>query len=298
MEHIQTSSETAAIRLGVVGAGGIARTHAGAVAQADVGRVVAAADPNRDALTAFADATGAEAHESADAMLQAIASGSLEVDALVICSPPSFRRAVIGPALEQGLVEKPLAANLDEARALAELARQHSDRIAAIGYCHRFTPAVLEMRRLVESGSIGRLTRFENVFAFHDPSKASQWFSDPAVSGGGALMDAGCHSLDLFQFLVGVPKVAGMVGDQTWPGRGESASTPTGRLRGVQMDSGSTTTSTSVRVRAWRGPPGYSSRPVRRAPIASRSVHDCGSRGSRESARRQAASASSSRSAR
>jgi predicted dehydrogenase len=54
---------------------------------------------------------------------------------------------------------------------------------------------------------------------------SGRWFSDPAVSGGGSFIDTGCHSLDLFHFLVGPSAVAGSVYDYDWKGRGESSAT-------------------------------------------------------------------------
>jgi predicted dehydrogenase len=123
------------------------------------------------------------------------------------------------------LVEKPLASSLDDARALAAAAERHPDRVAAVGYCHRFTPALLEAARRVAEGDIGRLTRFENTFAFHHPGMADAWFSDPATSGGGSFFDTGCHSLDVFQFLVGRPELVGIVTDHAWEGRGDSSAT-------------------------------------------------------------------------
>jgi 1,5-anhydro-D-fructose reductase (1,5-anhydro-D-mannitol-forming) len=228
MEQVDTRSHTASIRLGIIGAGGIARTHAGAISSSGQCRIIAAADPNESALNGFVSETGSEGFATADLLLGACASGAIELDALVVCAPPKVRRSVIEPALAAGLdvlVEKPLAADVAEAEALAALASSMPDRVTALGFCHRLTPAVLEMQRLVESGAIGRLTRFENTFAFHHPPKSEEWFSDPRQSGGGSLIDTGCHSLDIFQFLVGTPELVGATFDRAWSGRGDSSAT-------------------------------------------------------------------------
>lgn len=222
-------SASGEVRLAFIGAGGIAATHATALAAgAPGGRLVAAADPDESRAGALVTAQNGMALSSGEALLDGLRAGRVEADALVVCAPPNVRRAVVGPALELGLdvlVEKPLAANVAEARELAALADRHGDRVTAVGYCHRFTPALLDMRRRVAAGDIGRPTRFENTFAFHHPAMAGSWFSDPEVSGGGSFLDTGCHSLDVFQFLLGRPEVVGAVFDRAWAGRGESSAT-------------------------------------------------------------------------
>jgi predicted dehydrogenase len=67
--------------------------------------------------------------------------------------------------------------------------------------------------------------RFENTFACYFPAMKEKWFSDPAVSGGGSFIDTGCHSLDVYQYLLGNAKVVATTLQHEWPGRGESTAT-------------------------------------------------------------------------
>jgi predicted dehydrogenase len=146
----------------------------------------------------------------------------------VLCTPPSVREDVVAAALENGiavLVEKPLAESEAHARRMMELAAAFPDVVTASAYCHRFTPAVREMMRRAESGDIGRVVRWENVFACSIPDMGDRWMSDPAVSGGGSLIDTGCHSLDLFQYMQGGLEPVAAVFDRNWAGRGESGAT-------------------------------------------------------------------------
>lgn len=223
------SSTGSTFRIGLIGAGGIAKTHAKAAAELGGRAAVAAVcDTNREAAEALAATTGARAFGSPEELLNAVSAKVVHLDGIVVCTPPSVRERVIGPALKAGLhvlVEKPLARTGAEASALLALAEAHRGAVTAVGYCHRFTPAVLEMKRQIAAGRLGRLTRFENVFAFHHPPMRERWFSDPAVSGGGSLVDAGCHSLDLFHFVAGRPVTCGAVFDHEWPGRGETCAT-------------------------------------------------------------------------
>ena len=212
----------------LVGAGGIAKAHV-AAAKASGGRVkiVAVADPSEPARRAIADATGAVAFASFDALL---ADGNVgkSIGGVIVCTPPSARLDIISAALSRKiavLAEKPLAHNLDDAKKLAELATRHADVPTAVAYCHRFVPAVLEMKRRSQSGALGKLVRVENAFAGWNPGMQHKWMSEVATSGGGSFIDTGCHSLDLFRFLVGDAHVVGAVFKFDWPGRGESHAT-------------------------------------------------------------------------
>lgn len=209
-----------------IGSGSIAGTHAGAI-DAGLMRVAAAVDTNEQAARALAEPHGARALTSTDDLLDAIESG-LVVDAVLLCTPPSVRHDALARVVERGihaLVEKPLAASSSEAERIAALESAHPGVVIGVGFCHRFAPAVQTMRTLVSDGRIGRLIRFENTFAFHHPPMREKWFSDPAISGGGALTDAGCHSVDLFHFLVGPSAPVGAVLDRPWADRGESGTT-------------------------------------------------------------------------
>jgi predicted dehydrogenase len=106
-----------------------------------------------------------------------------------------------------------------------ELAQGYPMVTTAVGYCHRFVPAILEMQRMLRAGELGTVVRFENTFACWFPQMAQRWMSDVRVSGGGSLIDTGSHSLDLFRFLLGQGKVVGASFRHEWEGRGESNAT-------------------------------------------------------------------------
>lgn len=173
--------------------------------------ITAAVDPVTEARRAMAEKTGAQAFASLDQLLASRAAGSLGIDAVILCVPPSGRVPLVEAALTAGLAvlaEKPLAHTVQEAAALVALAEQHPDTLAAVAYCHRFTPALVEMKRQLHAGKVGTPIRFENHFACWHPTLQTKWMSDSQVSGGGSLVDTGCHSLDLLGFLVdGIDRV-------------------------------------------------------------------------------------------
>lgn len=211
--------------IAIIGCGGIAAAHAAAAAATAV-PIVAAIDHDRERAAALAAAAGAAAFGSIDELLDTVPREQLI--AAIVCTPPSVRLEIVGRLLAEGiptLVEKPLAHTVSDAQDLAALASAHPDVPAAVGYCHRFAPAVEEMRRRIALGQLGSLVRFENVFACWHPRMRSSWMSDSAVSGGGSLIDTACHSLDLFAHLVGTPRFAGAVLQHEWPDRAETNAT-------------------------------------------------------------------------
>jgi predicted dehydrogenase len=215
-------------RLAVIGAGGISGAHSGA-AKSSNGRVeiVAVADPVEANRSKLAGEWNAQAFDSAEALIKAVGAG-LGVDGVVVCTPPSMRIKIVEACLKAKLPvlsEKPLAHTLADAKKLAKLATKYKKTPSFVAYCHRFATPVATMKQLVADGKIGRLSRVENFFACDLPGHATKWFSDPKKAGGGAFLDMGSHSVDLFHFLVGPAAVVGSVFDKKWKGRTETGAT-------------------------------------------------------------------------
>ncbi len=82
-----------------------------------------------------------------------------DVDAIVIATPVSTHFQLAREALLHGkhvLVEKPLTANVTEAEELVALA-QKQQRILMVGHTFEYNPAVNELRKLVQSGELGKI---------------------------------------------------------------------------------------------------------------------------------------------
>jgi predicted dehydrogenase len=190
---------TTGLRIGVVGAGGIGRTHLRAYADAG-NPAVAVADVDLNRATAAGAEYGATAYPDMAAML-----ANADVDAVSICTPPVAHAVEALRAIDAGaavLCEKPMA-----------MSRQECDRMAAaagaagvlltIGFCHRFQPQIEAMRAAAFRGDIGTVLSFRNRFAGYLSGVEDSWFSRPEVAGGGVLMDTCVHSVDLFRHLIG-----------------------------------------------------------------------------------------------
>ena len=96
---------------------------------------------------------------------------------------------------------KPLGRNPAEAREMLDTV----ERAGVLhGYAETevFSPAVMRVRRLIDDGAIGRIFTIRSREAHSGPHAAHFW--DEALTGGGALMDMGCHMFDLVRFFGGV----------------------------------------------------------------------------------------------
>jgi predicted dehydrogenase len=118
------------------------------------------------------------------------------VDGVVICTPNALHVPQARAALLAGkhvLVQKPLALSAAAAQAVVSLA-QAQERLLFVDYTYRYLPTVRALVDLLPIvGRARRLAaRFHNIYG---PGKA--WFFDPALSGGGALIDLGVHLIDL-----------------------------------------------------------------------------------------------------
>jgi len=189
------------LRIGIVGCRDIARAHLAAYREAGEAEVVSVYDISTKAAARAAEAAGAQVAASLDEMAR-----RHDLDAVSVCSPPAAHLDNCRPFLREGvavLCEKPLEVNARRAARLADEARR-SRSVFMVAFCHRFHPPIIELKRLIREGVLGRAVLFRNIFGGYLRLRGNHR-ADPAVSGGGCLIDHCCHSMDLFRFLVGDP---------------------------------------------------------------------------------------------
>ena len=104
---------------------------------------------------------------------------------------------------KQVLVEKPAARNVAELDLLIAAAR-NSDVLVRVGFNHRYHPALLKAHELVDAGELGELMFVRGRYG-HGGRKGydREWRADPALSGGGELIDQGVHLIDLSRWFLG-----------------------------------------------------------------------------------------------
>jgi predicted dehydrogenase len=188
------------LRIGVLGAARIAPMAlirpARAVPDA---QVVAIAARNRERAAAFARKHGVpRVADDYDALLADPA-----VDAIYNPLPNSLHMPWTIRALDAGkhvLCEKPLAANADEARAMADAAAR-TGRVLMEAFHYRYHPLAARMRAIIESGALGTVRHIETTMCIPlllPGDIRFQW-----ALAGGATMDVGCYTISLLRFLAG-----------------------------------------------------------------------------------------------
>jgi myo-inositol 2-dehydrogenase / D-chiro-inositol 1-dehydrogenase len=191
------------VRIAIVGAGAIARTHVGHLETLGH-EVVAVCDPLAERARALAAPIGAEAHADWRPMLDAV-----RIDALFVCSPPATHAAPACAAFERGIpvyLEKPLARSLDDGREIVG-AWDASGCVCAIGYQWRSLDVVAAARDALAGSPPGLLV--SRSFGGTEPARADlstaaagSWFSDLRQSGG-ILFELGSHDIDIQRALAG-----------------------------------------------------------------------------------------------
>ena len=186
-------------RFALIGAGGIAQSYAQAFAACEDAQLVAVADVRPSAAEALAAPLGAAACDCYRNMTDVHA-----FDAVVICTPPNTHREISSYFLGRGipvLCEKPLSIDSIGAQQMLDAARR-SNTTLTMGSKFRYVEDVIRARSLIASGAIGEVVLFENAFTARvDMSR--RWNSNPAVSGGGVLIDNGAHSVDIIRYFLG-----------------------------------------------------------------------------------------------
>lgn len=181
------------IRLGAVGAGMVFAHYERAVESLPGVGIVAVADPCPRRRRRAAR-PGRRIHASCRELL------AEPLDAVLVLTPNAGHAAVVEACLERGLdtlCEKPLATDAATAEALLALAARRGAVLFAAMHC-RYRPEV----RYLFDHLPGRVVRFELVYR-EDWSRGPSWYFDPAVSGGGVLLDVGINQLDWLQSRVG-----------------------------------------------------------------------------------------------
>lgn len=191
---------TEPVKVALVGAGGIAQSYAQAFENHPEAKLVAVADVRPDAAGALAERFACPAFPSYRALL----AEGLALDAAVVCTPPDSHEEITTALVRGGLhvlCEKPFALTPASARRMAAAAEQ-AGVLLTMGSKFRYVEDVIKARSLVASGVIGEVVLFENAFTARvDMSK--RWNSNPAVAGGGVLIDNGTHSVDVMRYFFG-----------------------------------------------------------------------------------------------
>jgi predicted dehydrogenase len=201
-----------AFRLGIIGAGLITENShlPAALATSDV-RLEAVVDPVASRAASLVRRFGIDAQVARD-----VGEVLGQLDGAVIATPNDTHKEIAVRCLDAGipvLLEKPLASNYVDGLAIVEIAKRNAKTLA-VGYCTRFRQSTLLLKRLLEIGYFGRVSRFYHQFG--TPGgwvPLSGYILNRESVGGGVLVITGTHFLDRMIHYWGYPELAALADD-------------------------------------------------------------------------------------
>lgn len=186
------------VRIGLVGAGGMAAVYADSIAEIDGATVAAVASPNSAETFVREYVPSATAYADYERLYD-----EERLDSVAVLTPTDTHEAVVTAAADRGLdviCEKPLARTMDGAHAIRDAVEQ-SGITFMTAHVIRFFPAYAEAKARVDAGDIGTpgVARTKRAFGFEG---SRGWFDDEAQSGG-VLLDLAVHDFDYLRWVLG-----------------------------------------------------------------------------------------------
>lgn len=188
------------VRWGIIGCGDVAEKKGGpALYQAEGSELVAVMRRDLEKAEDFAQRHGAKrAYSSVEALL-----ADPEIDTVYIATPPYLHCAQTLQAAAAGkhvLVEKPMALSVAECDQMIAACQKFNVSLH-VAYYRRYWPKFQAIKAALEEGELGTVLGAQLQLCTLAPT--SGWRVDPAISGGGHVVDVGSHRLDMLCFLLG-----------------------------------------------------------------------------------------------
>ncbi len=187
------------VRVGIVGSQFVANLHAQGLRQVPDAEITAAASPNPEHVWEFTRRFGIP-HAFAD--YRDMIEGDL-VDSVTIACPNDLHCEVAlaaAAAKKHVFVDKPMALSLAECDRMMEACRE-AGVLLMYGENLCFAPKFVRAKELADEGALGRVYYVRQLECHYGPH--SDWFWDVSQSGGGVLMDMGCHSIAFCRWVFG-----------------------------------------------------------------------------------------------
>ncbi len=135
------------------------------------------------------------------------------VDVVWVCTPNAITPGMVIAALEAGrhvFCEKPPGRTVADIGRIRDAEAAHPSQKLAFGFNHRFHAGIQEAYRIASGGRMGEILWIRGIYGKAGGTDA--WRGDPAMAGGGILLDQGIHLLDLCEMFLGdIVEVKSMV---------------------------------------------------------------------------------------
>ncbi|HTQ55285.1 MAG TPA: Gfo/Idh/MocA family oxidoreductase [Bryobacteraceae bacterium] len=189
------------MRVGMIGTGAISHKHA--QAYRNIGyQLTVCTDINAAAGRRFAEQYGAEFVASSEEVCR-----HPQVDYVDLCTFPDFRMQALEICAAAGKhiqVQKPIATNLETARAMVETARRAKIQLGVVSQ-HRFDDSSQFLHRAIAAGRLGKLLQCDCYVKWY---RSAEYYARPIkgswqTEGGGALINQAIHQVDILRWLAG-----------------------------------------------------------------------------------------------
>ena len=183
------------LKVAVIGVGSMGRNHARVYSELPEAELLAVADADRQVADKVASQFGVKAYADYGQMLEVECP-----QAISIAVPTALHEEAATAALKAGahvLVEKPIAAMLEEGQRLIELAKRISRQLM-VGHIVRFNPAMQALKQKLEDGELGRIFQIFCRRAGPFPAR---------IRDVGVVIDLAPHDVDVMRFLTGLDPI-------------------------------------------------------------------------------------------
>ena len=191
------------VRVAVIGTGFISNIHTMGLQDVKEAELVAVASKTPGKAAKFARERGIpDAYEDYRRILERD-----DIDAITVAVPNYLHEEVVTAAAAAGkhiMCEKPFARTLEEGRRMLDAVKAAGVKLV-YGEMLCFAPKYVRAKRLVEEGGLGDVFLVKQSEEHDGPH--SPWFWDVNLSGGGVLLDMGCHSIEFARWILNRPKV-------------------------------------------------------------------------------------------
>ncbi len=198
------------LNVGVIGVGGIARTHLPGWAASEHAEVVAGCDIDPSVIEAWGKIHGiTNVTTDPDALFS-----DSKIDLIDVCVPNRFHADLAIAALDAGkyvLCEKPLAPTPEEIRRIMD-AEERSAGMLMTAQHYRFEGTSKALKAEIDTGVLGDVYHARSWLLRRASMITRPGFVLKAQSGGGACIDIGVHVMDLALWLMGFPKAISVTG--------------------------------------------------------------------------------------
>ncbi len=219
-----------AVRIGIVGAGGIAQRHVEGIVALQTAAITAVVDVRPERAAQLAQKAGAAAYRTLDDCLD-------QVDLVYVLTPPSLHRSLAVAAMEAGkhvVVEKPLASTIEDGQAMVNTARRAGVKLMT-AFNMRFRPGFRRLKQTLESGKLGRPISLWSQRLGIGVGTGENWRTTPGLLCGMSV-ESLSHDIDLIHWLLGdIKQVAAQVRESRpdLPGFDDNASIIFGLANGA-----------------------------------------------------------------